>query len=273
MLKKTVEIKKERLDAGTAYWMARLSEQIYKPRAAVILKNLQSEDKGFKRVQPYKKGNMQAAIVEHQKYIVMVFRGTDELKDWRDNTKIDSIKVEDMFEEGSHMQFHEGFYEATKEIWDDANMYTDYKTQFESDEKPLFLTGHSLGGAMATIVAAHLIKNKRPFFGVYTFGQPCVVGKSSIDQFNEKCRSRFYRFSNDNDIIPRLDIPNYDHVGMSVYISQNQEIVQDENRRIKKYYGKFKEIIEKFGKDMIVDHRISHYVQAIKEWNYKTQGV
>ena len=85
------------LDCGNAYWMARLSKEIYLkksddnqiPDEDKILQNLQQDDREFVSVTGVDNNSAQAALIEHEKYLCMVFRGTNELSDWLDNIKKD----------------------------------------------------------------------------------------------------------------------------------------------------------------------------------------
>lgn len=52
----------------------------------------------------------------------------------------------------------------------------------------LWLTGHSLGGAMATLAAAWLAERKIPFSGAYTFGQPRVGDDNFQVAFDTKLK-------------------------------------------------------------------------------------
>jgi len=81
----------------------------------------------------------------------------------------------------------------------------------------LYITGHSLGGAMAVLAAARLFLPSesslgRLGHGVYTFGQP-AVGNA---EFAEKCESlfgeRLYRHIYAHDVVRSpLDFAGDDH--------------------------------------------------------------
>jgi hypothetical protein len=74
----------------------------------------------------------------------------------------------------------------------------------------LYLTGHSLGGAMAALAAMTLRydedhKRARPLLrGVYTFGQPMVVEPSLADQCEEDLGRIVFRHIYARDLVPRL---------------------------------------------------------------------
>jgi endonuclease G len=81
----------------------------------------------------------------------------------------------------------------------------------QSPRRPVILTGHSLGGALATIAAAEWF-DTYTINSVYTFGQP-AVGKGRFPSFmREHFAESFYRFVNYDDIVPMVP-PTYRHVG------------------------------------------------------------
>jgi hypothetical protein len=69
----------------------------------------------------------------------------------------------------------------------------------------LYVTGHSLGGAMATIVALYLSaqtwKNS-PTFGVYTFAAPTVGLQAFADCYDAQFGSNSWRYYNKWDVVP-----------------------------------------------------------------------
>jgi V8-like Glu-specific endopeptidase len=78
-------------------------------------------------------------------------------------------------------------------------------------QRRVLLTGHSLGGALATVAAAEWC-GQIPISSVYTYGQP-AVGRGEFPAFmNQQHAGKFFRFVNNDDIVPRVP-PCYIHVG------------------------------------------------------------
>lgn len=267
----TIAEYKTGLDQGNAYWMARLAKEVYsktsdsdqRPNESGILDSLKSDDPGFIQVIGADKNTAQGALIEHKKYYCLAFRGTNELADWIDN--INAFTVEELFG-----KFHRGFWNSVEDIW--QPLYSRYQELNQTNKRPLFITGHSLGGAMATIATARLVHLDLPFTSVYTFGSPRSMGRDASRIFNAECKSRFFRFHNNNDIVTRVPsrLMGYSHVGSYLYISSEKQI-----RREPGHWFKFLDIVEgaleavrEKGIDGVEDHSMDKYLAAILEWNF-----
>ena len=167
---------KTELDENNAYWMARLSKEVYLTKSETdqtpdedkILANLQKDDDKFISVFGVDNNSSQAALIEHENYLCLSFRGTNDPKDWLDNVNL--LLTKQLFG-----KFHSGFWNALEDIWEPLdNQYFELQQQ---QRRPIFITGHSLGGAMATIAAAKFLHEDRPFTSIYTFGQPREVSE------------------------------------------------------------------------------------------------
>ena len=270
---------KTELDAGNAYWMARLSQLVYTkkksgaPDEKKILAELKLEDPGFISIKGASKKSAQGMLVEHQLYFALVFRGTDEGADWVDNISIG--KKEDSFGE-----FHGGFLDSVDDIW--GPLWSRYeelrkestdqvKTKTSQSQRPLFITGHSLGGAMATVAAAKLLEMDKPFISVYTFGQPRAVARDTRVAYDTMAKNRFFRFQNNSDIVTRVPAraSGYSHVGQCIYISEERELHRDPG-----FWFRFLDAIDgavesakKLKLDIIIDHNMENYLAGIKTWN------
>ena len=270
------------LHQGNAYWMAKIAEAAYitkedesAPDRQEILKELRKEPdgRGFQDVKGYDRKSSQAILVDHRAFLCVAFRGTDELSDWLDNANI--LKTDDKLGFG---EFHQGFWNATADIWDEID--ADIQTARDKKKRPLFITGHSLGGAMATVATAILISEDRPFTSTYTFGQPRAVARDTGRLLNAECRDRYFRFCNNQDIVTRIParIGGFTHVGQIVYIDNDLEMHQNIGRwqqfldTVDGVVEKVKEKGIKGGitglKEFIQDHEMNHYMEAVENWKF-----
>ncbi|MDT9337970.1 lipase family protein [Trichodesmium erythraeum 21-75] len=268
---RTIEPYKTFLSKNNAYWMARISNLTYccgqdsKPDEEKIIADLKAEDKKFISVTGESKNSSQAILVEHEDYLCMGFRGTDELKDWLDNFNVKRKKM--LFG-----KFHAGFANSLKDVW--KPLFNKYQELRQKKKRPLFLTGHSLGGSIATVAAARLIHQDLPFISVYTFGQPRTVDRRTARVFNAEAKSRFFRFHNNNDIITRFPsrTAGYSHVGTCVYVTQEITLHVDPGfwfRFVDGIDGVVNDI-SKLSIDFIADHDMGKYLSAVKSWNLIT---
>ena len=176
-----------KLNHGNAYWMMRISKAVHhdkpdnSPDENAILNDLREEDPGFRKVTPVSEDNAQAILVEHEKYLCIAFRGSDEKRDYLDNIDIRSDTVS---YGGIELEFHKGFYRSFSKVWKNLEKSCEERIQEAKKEGvtlPLFFAGHSLGGAMATIATAIWVFNgERQFASTYTFGQPAGNKKQKL---------------------------------------------------------------------------------------------
>lgn len=270
------------LNKDVALEMANLCREAYKARQAdnspdemAIISSLKQRDRKFQDVVGAAKDSAQAILAVHEDYYCMAFRGTDEWEDWLDN--FDGRKANS--EQAMFGDFHRGFHRSCNDVWDKLD--GEYRERREQDKKegtlrPLFLTGHSLGGAMATVAAAKLVLEDRPFSSVYTYGQPRVVKRATAQFMNKECGDRFYRFQNNQDIVTRVPsrLMGYSHVGRCLYIDADGAIHSDSGfwfRFLDFVDGAFDALREKLREvksteGIIDDHVIDRYVERMQLW-------
>ncbi|WP_417442092.1 lipase family protein [Idiomarina sp.] len=127
----------------------------------------------------------QALMIKTNKFLVLSFRGTEvaELKDIKTDAAANLVKC---VTEG---KVHSGFHEAFNLIEVDIN-----EQLAQYPKLPLFITGHSLGGALATL-AAKRITHTGGNAACYTFGAPRV----SDDKWLMTMKTPIYRVVNSSD--------------------------------------------------------------------------
>jgi hypothetical protein len=70
--------------------------------------------------------------------------------------------------------------------------------------KPIYVTGHSLGGAMALLHALHLEKDGWKVAGVYTSAQPHVGDAAFYEEVAARLPQRYFRMVQSDDPTPRV---------------------------------------------------------------------
>ena len=139
----------------------------------------------------------QAFITHHDEIILIAIRGTLELSDWwRD---ADAAQVP--FEEGAG-KVHHGFYDAYKAL---KTFIQRYLIRFYTGQK-IIISGHSLGGAIALLLAEALRCDKAQKYDIllYTYGSP-RAGDATFVAAAEPLTH--HRMVNNNDMIPGVPAP------------------------------------------------------------------
>jgi triacylglycerol lipase len=99
-------------------------------------------------------------------------------------------------------RFHKGFVDAIGAIWQPLS--TAVEAEVKKSDRPIWITGHSLGGALA-LLAAWLLKRKFvPVHEVCTFGAPMIGNKTACEAFNREFSGRIFRYINGRDPVPKL---------------------------------------------------------------------
>ena len=100
--------------------------------------------------------------------IVIAFRGTADLRNWlTDADCFRALLLEQL--NGDRCEVHAGFLAAYESI---ISPLTAHLRRIVAGLRPLFVTGHSLGGALALLAALELKRQGFNIAQVYTFGQP-----------------------------------------------------------------------------------------------------
>ena len=172
---------------------------------------------GAEQVHPVAAESMVAYVVGAADVAVVVFRGTDDLADWL-------VNLDCRTAETPHGTIHKGFYEAYHAT---PNLPQSLRSQIlahlkERQPKHLWITGHSLGGALALVCAYDLVeKEKMRINGILTFGQPMVVHPQLGNYLDQLLAGRYTYFVNGKDIVPRVP-PTYVHCGARISFQDGQ---------------------------------------------------
>ncbi len=228
-----------------------------------------------------KKYDTQAFIFRTDNCIVLTFRGSQEIRDWYTNfnTKLRkfTIRREGQTAISSYKgRVHTGFFLGWASVEKDVlKQIKHWQRQLQPGETlpPLLVTGHSLGGALATMAVASLQDNNMNVAGLYTFGQPRVGDLSFTRQLNTTLANKVFRFINNNDVVPHVPPPFsihnptrlYAHLGTVKYFNSKGLLVANYrflSRVLDGLIGLVKGLFES-GFDLISDHSMSYYISYL----------
>lgn len=159
---------------------------------------------------------------------VLAFRGTASVPDWITDAQFRRTEI------GAGQEVHHGFLDAILSLNEDLKALAKAEKQRPMGEymPPLFITGHSLGGAMALLAAELLAEAGCYIQAVYTFGGPRVgngAWAKSYDAFlDRRLRDRTWRVVNEEDIVPRLpgSLIGYRHAGHEVFLPADTHVLE-----------------------------------------------
>ena len=213
---------------------------------------------GFTTVEFYDRDGAQAYRFMNKTDLVIACRGTEPTQ--FNDIKADLRAVPVMAETVSRV--HKGFKTEVDDLWPMICEDIDRKVNLK---KQLWFCGHSLGAAMATIMASRCKHNDslNDPIELYTYGSPRVGWKAYCKSLNVI----HHRWVNNNDIVTRvpLAIMGYVHHGEEHYINAYGQVRNPTGwQRIKDRFrgmwmGLKKGKIENFG-----DHNMSDYIKHIE---------
>lgn len=193
-----------------------------------------------------KTADTQAVIMSNDQMVMLVFRGSETRK-WkeRDGRGIHDWILTDLnvFKKkikswGRKVKVHRGFYTALDIVYSDIK--SKCKRHMKHGNKPLWIAGHSLGAALATLAAFRFERDGIPVQGTMTFGSPRVGNKHFVEEF-QKTVKRFHRWVNCKDIVTMVPprVLFYKHVSSPhMLYSDGTMALNDEERN---GIGKFKD--------------------------------
>ncbi len=239
-------------DAVNAWWCAELCLLCYVPEEQIVREHLQRA--GFSDVEVFDRGGTHAILADD----LLAFRGTAGRKDWL--ADLDAW----LTREGS-ARVHRGFQGTLDPAWDAVRECV--------GDRAVHLTGHSMGGALATLAASRLGHAQT----VTTFGAP----RPGDSEFAAQVPCPVFRVVNNNDMVARLPLSmTYRHVGDLKFFDAKGELSQDPalwerlKSRVQGHQQQFRDNLslwrtgrfDSVAYNPLIDHSPLHY--ALHAWNH-----
>jgi len=209
---------KKSYDPSIALSLAVACDLAYKAQStiATISRRWGFPDLTFVDIKKGRDVDTQGFVMGNDSDIICVFRGSDKLEDWfanfqasRDPGPLDGTLA------------HEGFQDA---LFPAVIALTNAIDSFGVGSKRIWVTGHSLGGALCSLYSAMMIENGYAVFGIYTFASPRPgddIFATSLNNFMQS--GPHFRVVNDGDIVPHMPPePFFSHPGNRILLAHNK---------------------------------------------------
>jgi triacylglycerol lipase len=218
-------------------------------------------------------------------FAILAFRGTKSFKNWMTDVYSTPARFSWLFEGAPEVgDVHAGFGHALRDTWDNvvaAVRKVAPQPEGSIDDAALavqrtfWITGHSLGGALAAIAGAAFSMLPggviRPVNGIYTFGQPRIGLHGFCGSYDHMLNLKTFRFVNKKDLVPRVPFRglDYDDVGQMIHFASDGT-PQRESPQWTSFLGRnfqsFTDVLQMFTtlNQDVGDHSMDGYQQLVQ---------
>ncbi len=147
--------------------------------------------------------------------VIVGFTGSESANDWLSNFQA-SYDPGPMQGCNAHEGFQDALYPIVISLTDAVQLVRDKRQR-------VWLTGHSLGGALCLLYAGMRLENKLDLYGVYTFGSPRPANEDFARKMKEAVKGPLHRVVNVGDIVPHVPPePFFSHPGNRRILEKNK---------------------------------------------------
>lgn len=185
-----------------------------------------------------------ALLIDREDRIVVSFRGTNSWRNLQTDLKAFHVKMNRVLptasdgafnsnemsfgsvshallesRDGNDAKLHRGFADAYRSVAE--RVMTGIREMLSDHQRPVFITGHSLGGALAVICAFDCVLTlglSAKDLYVATYGSP-RVGNAAFRRLYDESIPASWRVSVAPDIVAKLPKVGYQHVGKKVMLT------------------------------------------------------
>lgn len=217
---------------------------------------------GFKLLYIFSSGGTEAYLAANSRMGILAFRGTEgnSLRDIISDLRVRFYRGKS--QERREGKVHTGFNKAYGQVAENVEAAIE-----ELSDRPVYITGHSLGGAIATITAR---ENRHDnIAAIYTFGSP-RVGTGDVEV---EIKAPVYRVVNRADLVARVPFlfMGYRHAGHLIFIRGDGRVSQSAGWLRHGLPFLFQLFLTLFIKP-IRDHRIDTYIRDLGAYALRRTG-
>lgn len=192
-------------------------------------------------------GDLLATVFIGHHDVVIALKGTEDFIDVKTDFDLDLQKDGDL-----PGLVHDGFRKQATLVWPNVAPILDTADN-------VWLTGHSMGAALAGIMAIRAARGEGPNArGLWSFGMPRIGNLAYV--LNSK--TPHYRWVHHHDLVTHVPTKwmGYQHFGTEVYISGSEVKINTILNRVKRFFSR---LFDKLALDGAVDHNIVAYRNVI----------
>ena len=161
--------------------------------------------------------SLRAVIAPYDDHTEIAIRGTVNLEDWILDLDVRKEPLDYALPNG--VLVHAGFLKSAKALL--PQIFVELGSRGLA--KPIYVTGHSLGGAVASVIAYFLRREGYQVAAVYTFASPRVGNAKWRKVYTKALGDVSYRVIAAGDLVPLLPglLDGYRHVGQEILLTEH----------------------------------------------------
>lgn len=167
---------------------------------------------------------LQCAVTVSEKYnrVTVVFRGSDDSLDWKAN--LNFPKTRPAYD--PEVQVHRGFnniLDASRDrIFAVIDEIISDRAATSSNKYDIYVTGHSLGGALTTLFGYELsLRYSDLNINAVSFASPRAGNSAFRERHDARTNLKHYRFANNRDTVTSLGWIDFKHVGQAFHLTDD----------------------------------------------------
>lgn len=236
-------------DTKTALYLGQLSDLVYEDSVTIDsyfkeIKKLYPTFNHYYKFLDVKKSHTQALLWGTRDFVVVAFRGTEPsaIKDWVSDAKFWVYEnVPDASVDMAGLPpGHGGFRKSAMRLIIDVKIFSEIRKLIKvcsptanTSTFPIYLTGHSLGAAIAQLFIDPLTTQKFKYSGSYHFAPPLTVSCSERDRLRSQFGNIVYDIVNYKDYVPRAGRYGVAHFGKFYRICNDGLIYKERESYVK----------------------------------------